>query len=314
MLRRRAAAGLAAVVALCLWPARGLATLDASLSSASAVARFTAEDVGPTVTPFPDELAVALSATASESFVPAFGPWQGGFEYAATAIGSGTLRYGSATGALELDASSTPEFVLPVNPGPLPEGNFQTSQVRGVMRLRFEEDATVTGGAAGTPVTLTVNLMVESEGVLLGGHPEFPRNAIASFSGRIIDQTSGASIDQFVYNNQLITVDLATAVGRVLSIEGSLNLASEGVAGRLTGATFAPEFQGSLDAIGGLWITGPVGIGLVAASGHDYAVPVPEPGRPLLVLAAAGALLVRRALARTSARGQAAALSGARAG
>ena len=230
-----------------------------------------------------------------------------------TTIGSGTLRYGSATGALQLDASSTPEFVLPVNPGPLPEGNFNTSQVRAVMRLRFQEEGTVTGGALGTPVTLTVNLVVESEGVLLGGHPEFPRNAIASFAARIIDPGFG-SVDQLASNNQLISVDLATAVGRVLSIEGSLNLASEGVAGRLPGATFAPEFQGSLDAIGGLWITGPVGVGLVAASGNDYAVPVPEPGRPLLVLAAAGALLVRRALARPSARSHAAALGGARAG
>jgi hypothetical protein len=103
-------------------------------------------------------------------------------------------------------------------------------------------------------------------------------------------------------------------VGRVLSVEGSLNLASEGVAGRLTGATFAPEFQGSLDAVGGLWITGTVGVGLVAASGHDYAVPVPEPGRPLLVLAAAGALLVRRAVARPSARSDAAGAWDARAG
>jgi hypothetical protein len=97
-----------------------------------------------------------------------------------------------------------------------------------------------------------------------------------------------------------MTVDLETAVGHQLSIEGHLYLFVDGLAGRSQGAFgFFPQYLGSVDAtIAGLWMTAPGGVGIDAPSGHDYTVPVPEPGRPLLFLVGAGMLLLRRACTR----------------
>jgi hypothetical protein len=294
-------AGSAAILALCVWSAPARATLDASNSHATAIARFTADEGGPVVTSFPDHVSLTLSATASEAFVPPFGPWSGQFEYDASVVGSGTIAYGSANGTLEMEASTMPDVLAPTNPGP-PATNEGLSEVSASMQLLFQEDALVTGGAPGTPVTLSVNFLLQSQATLDGGHPNFERSALAQFRGRIIDENTGSSVERDLAVEDLASAEFDTAVGHVLSIEGRLTLAGRGKAGRTTGSFgFFPEFLGSLDvSVGGLWITGPAGVQLDAPSGHDYAVPVPEPDRSLLLLASAGSLLVLRAFARRS--------------
>jgi hypothetical protein len=301
MWRKRSRAETAAILALCVWPARALATLDGSNSGASASAHFTADQAGPTVTSFPDHVSLTLSATASETYVPPLGPWQDDFDYEAFVLGSGTITYGSAAGRFQMEASTMPDFVNPTSPGS-PEYNDGLCEVSASIQLEFQEDGTVTGGAPGTPVTLTLNFLIQSEATLVGGHPSFERNALTQFSGRIIDKSNGSSVERTIYGNGLTSVDFDTAVGHVLSIEGRLALAGEGVAGRSTASFgFFPQFLGSLDAsIGGLWMTGPAGVQIDAPSGHDYTVPVPEPGRTLLLLVSAGVLLVLRAFARRS--------------
>jgi hypothetical protein len=297
----RANAGTAAILALCVSPTLALASLDGSNSSASAVARFTGDQAGPTVTPFVDHVSLTLAATASETYAPPFGPWQDDFEYEAFVLGSGTIAYGSAAGRFQMEARSIPDFVAPTTSGP-PEYNNDLSEVDASMQLEFQEDGTVTGGAPGTPVTLTLNLRIQSEAILVGGHPSFERNVLAQFRGQIIDKSNGSSVERTLYGNGLTSVAFDTAVGHVLSIEGRLALSGRGVAGRSAASFgFFPEFLGSLDAsIGGLWLTGPSSVQIDAPSGHDYTIPVPEPGRTLLLLVSAGALLVLRALARRS--------------
>ena len=85
-------------------------------------------------------------------------------------------------------------------------------------------------------------------------------------------------------------------MGHTLSIEGHLYLFVDGLAGASTGAYgFFSQYIGSIDAsIAGLWMDAPEGVAIVGPSGHDYTVPVPEPGRPLLLLLGAAALFARR--------------------
>ena len=302
---KRAMAGTAAILALFVWPAPVLAILDGSLSHAAAIARFTDDSGAPTITSFPEQLEVTLSNTASESYTPAFGPWLDDFGFTANVLGMGTVRYGSATGALQAHASATPEFVAPGMGNPnLPVYLSEQSSVLTVLRLDFEENVVVSGGAPGTPVTLSVNLMVQSLGTMVGGHPTFAKGAGAQFYGRVID-LGGASIEHTVYGSEVAAFDLATAVGEVLSVEGFLLLRVEGTAGTTTAvAGYYPEYQGSVESgIGGLWFDAPQGVEIAAPSGHDYTIAVPEPGRPLLLLLGAAMLLARLA-SRAESRAQ----------
>lgn len=293
----RSRVGTAVILALCLWPARALAILDGSNSSAAAIARYTGDDAGPTVTAFSDHIAVELTAMATETLTPSFGPWQGHFEYAAQVVGSGTAAHGSASGTLAVEATTTPDLLLPVNPG-LPIYNTDISDVFASLQLDFREDVIVTGGVPGTPVTLTVHFLLDAEAGLAGGNPSFPRNAVARFTGRIIDESGGGSVERILGDDSLITASFDTAVGHVLDIFGHFNLFAEGVAGA-SGSGFFPEFTASVEAsTAALWVTAPEGIELDAPSGHDYTVP--EPGRALLVLASTGTLFVLRARTRRS--------------
>jgi hypothetical protein len=299
MERKRALAGSAAVLALLVPPTRAFATLDGSNSGSSAIARFTGEFVGPSVTSVADEVSVTLFNSANESYTPPFGPWLDDFSYEAHIVGSGTVSYGSAAGEIQTDASAVPEFVQPAPGNPSgPAYISDTSLVDATLHLDFEEEGVVTGGAPGTPVTLTVNFMLQATGTMVGGHPSFDRDTIAQFSGRIIDQTPGfGSVERTVYGNEFTSVNLETAVGHQLSIEGHLYLFVDGVAG-VSQAAFGyfPQYEGSIDAtLAGLWMTAPSGVGIDAPSGHDYTLALPEPGRLLLFLVGAGMLLLSRA-------------------
>jgi hypothetical protein len=298
MQRKRALAGSAAVLAVLGLPARAFATLDGSNSGSTATARFTGEFVGPTVTSVADEVSVTLFNSANEAYTPPFGPWLDDFLYESTIVGSGTVSYGSAAGEIETEASAVPEFVeaAPGNPS-TPVYNSDASTVDATLHLDFQEDGVVTGSAPGTPVTLTVNFVLQATATMVGGHPSFDRDTIAQFSGRIIDQAVGfGSVERTVYGNGLTSVNLETAVGHELSIEGHLYLFVDGLAGASQGASgYFPQYLGSVDAtLAGLWMTAPGGIGIDAPSGHDYTLALPEPGRLLLFLVGAGMLLLDR--------------------
>jgi hypothetical protein len=295
-MRQMPAMAGAAMLGLLVWPARSLATLDGSNSGSTASARYTGNFVGPTVTSSPDQVKVEIFNSANETLE--LGPlYMGDFAYESTIVGTGTVTYGSAAGTIETEASATPESVEPAkNNQNGPAYNQDASAVDATFHLIFQEDGVVTGGAPGTPVTLAVNLMVQAMGIMVGGHPSFDRLTLAWFTGRIIDESvGGGSVDHTVYGNGLATLDLATAVGHTLSIEGHLYLHVEGVAGGSQGSFgFFEQYLGSIDAtVAGLWMDAPAGIGIAAPSGYDYTVPLPEPGRPLLLLLGAGALFLR---------------------
>ena len=171
---KRTMAGTTAILALLAWPARSLATLDGSNSGAYTSARFTGDDGGPAITSAPEHLDLTIFSSANETCTPPFGPWLDDFAYEAMVVGNGTVSYGSAAGKIETDAKAVPEVVEPGAGNPNgPTYNQDASTVDATIHLDFEEDGVVTGGASGTPVTVTVNFMIESTGVMVGGHPSF---------------------------------------------------------------------------------------------------------------------------------------------
>jgi hypothetical protein len=279
-------------------PGLALAALSVPPNSISGCAVFPAgggveqDAAAVQVTPVsPDEYDVTLAATASEgeSFP---GLYDGSFAHECNLLGAATLAYGSAAGALSLDASSTPDFLEGIGAN---AGNIFTNHGRArgeaLLELQFDDTGTVVSNVlpAGTPVQLEFTFVLESTAVTVGLYPLLA--ATATYFPKARDTTSGATAEWILSGNQQVTRTLDTQVGRTIDLQGRLALRVLGLAGRESGMiAYYPEAQASIDASNSSHFTLqlPADVQLVTESGHDYTVP--EPGHALLL--GSGALVL----------------------
>jgi hypothetical protein len=292
--------GLGCLLALASAPRESGAQL-ADASTGFAFARFFANAADVDVTVGSGVLAVALGATAVDVLDLPDDQWLADFDYEATLVGSGSVSWGQAAGALDLETSAVPELSLPAPGNPNdPLYNLDSAQAGGQVVLTFTELGTITSDTLppGTPVEVALNGRVDSTSSVHGSldAPNETR-AEAGLEGRIIDNSGGfVGVEIFVASNEMETQSLASAVGHVLEIRGIFRVAAEAFAGGLLCCPgYTPEATAAVAGSGGLWLTLPAAVGFAASSGHDYTVPVPEPNPPALVLAAALALGIRAA-------------------
>ena len=263
-------------------------------------------DAAVMVTPLsPDHYDVTLSATGSlgQSFP---GLYAGSFAYECTLLGAGALEYGSASGALTLDASSTPDFLegIGVNAGnTFP--NSGRADGEGLLELQFDDTGTVVSNVLppGTPVQLEFTFVLESTAVVFGPPLGTLLAASATYFPKARDTTSGATAEWILSGSQQVTRTLDTQVGRTIDLQGRLALRVVALAGReVPGAMYYAQAQASIDASNSSHFTLqlPADVSFVAESGHDYAAP--EPGHALLL--ATGALVLLASRRRGAARHQ----------
>jgi hypothetical protein len=253
------------------------------------------EAVGVLVTPVSTDL-VDVVATADVSSGATFpGLYDGGFGYTCSVTGVGSLEYGSASGALVVQASSTPDFLEGIGAN---AGNIFTNsgraQGQALFELQFDDAGTVESAVlpAGTPVQLEFTYFLESVAVVVGAHGAPFVSASATYSARAVDTAApGAPAEALLVGNQTLTRTLDTQVGRTIELQGRLSLSAAALAGRMSGGIFYdPQAQASIDASNSSHFTVelPPDVQLVTESGHDYTVP--EPGHALLL--ASGALVL----------------------
>ena len=266
------------------------------------------EDAGVTVmAPAAERREVELGATASTS--ASFpGLYLGSFEYSCALLGTGTLEYGSASGALSLDASSVPDALEPtkINPND-PFSNSGRARGEGLLRLQFDDSGTVVSDVlpAGMPVQLEFTFVLESIGVAVGPPLGPLLEASATYSVRAVDTAApGAPVEAFLFGTQQVTRTLDTQVGRTVELQGILSLHVLALAGReFPGYPYYEEAQASIDAANSSHFTLqlPENVQFVAESGHDYTVPAPA--NALLLLTGALVLAAARPRRLDASRG-----------
>jgi hypothetical protein len=240
--------------------------------------------------------------------------WEGSFSYLATLGGSGVVRHGVTRGGLELGVSADPVALalkadLPVDCiAELPLHNRWGSSGTGSLRLRFSDTATVhaEGMLDGMPVELPVAFAIQSVGTLTGRAEGIDNSVLVTFEGRVRDTITSQHRSALLLGTTRSEGNLETAVGRSLEIEGLLEFDVSAVAG---GTDANSEFYPLVEARAqvdwaGLSIGTPPGVTLVADSGTDYSVPVPEPGPWSAGLAAGAALVASRAARRRTEHGR----------
>ncbi|HEX2484373.1 MAG TPA: hypothetical protein VHQ66_03685, partial [Myxococcota bacterium] len=175
MRRRRIAAALA--LAGLAGPIPALAELDGDAFVAVG-AQFEGADVPGVVETLGDRVNVTVSAIKTKGVD--LGPtYAGDFNFEAMGFGSATGFYGGGFGMLSGTAEASPQEVESLVGGP-PLGNTYNSEVDGTVQVGFIETGVVTGPAAGTPVTLQINFLLESSSAVGGGNPSFERRAVAN--------------------------------------------------------------------------------------------------------------------------------------
>jgi hypothetical protein len=288
------------VVIVCLDALAAPREAAAQLSQASsgfALADLTEGPSSVTETPGPDRLDVTLGATAEEIEDLDDDQYLDDFKWEAMMLGTGSVTWGSFSGALSLQTSATPQAARPAPGGPLqPLVNAGNAQAGGTVHLRFSELGLITSQtlAVGSPVTVELNCRVDTLGFVSGSiNPPNETRVGGSGECRVINNSGGGSLTEVLVGpNEIETKSLAAAVGDQLAIEGVFRVVGEAYAGA---AFCCMEYTGDadagIDASGGLWLGMPAGTGLTAPSGHDYTVPVPEPDVPPSA-AAAGLVLL----------------------
>lgn len=252
------------------------------------------EDLAVTVmAPSADQREVTVGATATHSSTFP-GLYLGSFDYSCLLTGTGTLEYGSASGTLSLEASSTPDALEPTKNNPNdPFSNSGRAAGDALLELQFDDTGTVVSNVlpAGTPVQLEFTFVLESTAVAVGPPPGPLLAATATYFPKARDTTSGATAEWILSGNEQVTRTLDTQVGRTIDLQGRLALRVVGLAGReVPGALYYAQAQASIDASNSSHFTLqlPTNVSFVAESGHDYTVP--EPGHALLL--ATGALVL----------------------
>ena len=233
------------------------------------------------------------------------GLYIGSFEYTCLIAGLGTVEYGSASGTLSLEASSTPDSLPPdvANMGNPPFSNSGRGQGEALLTLQFDDSGTVVSDVLpdDTPVQLEFTFLLDSTGVILGPPPPTLVGAGATYFVHAVDTAApGAPVDAILSGSQQMVRTLNTAVGRTIELQGRLALGVHGLAGReFAGATYYEQAQASIDAANSshFLIQTPQDVTFLADSGHDY-TQLPEPGDALLL--AAGALVLAAARRRTA--------------
>ena len=240
------------------------------------------------------EVTVMGGAGTSASFP---GLYVGSFEYTCLIAGLGTVEYGSASGTLSLEASSTPDSLPPdvANMGNLLFSNSGRGQGEALLTLQFDDSGTVVSNVLpdGTPVQLEFTFLLESTGVILGPPPPTLIGAGATYFVHAVDTAApGAPVDAILSGTQQVMRTLNTAVGNNIDLQGKLALSVRGLAGReFAGATYYETAQASIDAANSshFLIQTPQDVTFLADSGHDY-TQLPAPGNALLL--ATGALVL----------------------
>lgn len=275
-------------------------------SSGFALADLTEGPAGVTETPGPDRLDVTLGATAEEFQDLDDDQYLDDFKWEAMMLGTGSVTWGSASGTLSLHTSATPQAAQPAPGGALqPMVNIGNAQAGGTVYLRFTELGLITSQtlAAGSPVTVDLNCRVDTRG-FVSGTINFPNETRVGASGecRVINNSGGSLTEVLVGPNEIETKSLAAAVGDQLAIEGVFRVVGKAYAGAaLCCMEYVGDADAGINASGGLWLGMPAGTGLTTPSGHDYTVPVPEPGVMPSAIAAGLVLLGLRWLVVRSA-------------
>jgi hypothetical protein len=254
------------------------------------------EDAAVTVmTPSADHRDVLVGAMVTHSS-PSIPLYVGNFHYSCLLTGNGTLEYGSASGTLNLETSSTPDF-LPPAPGNMndPFYNDGRSEGEALLELQFDDTGIVVSDVLpdGTPVQLEFTFVLESTAVATGAPLGAPLLAAeATYFPHAQDTTSGATAEWILSGSGQVTRTLDTQVGRTIALRGRLALDVQAIAGREVSALspYYADVQASVDAANSSHFTLqlPPDVGFVTESGHDYTVP--EPGHALLLVS--GALML----------------------
>jgi hypothetical protein len=249
-------------------------------------------------------LDVTVDATASDGI--AFpGLYVGSFEYSCNLLGTAFLDYGTASGTLQLQTSSTPDQLEPEvgNPND-PFRNDGRARGEALLELQFDDRGVVTSGKMpnGTPVNLDFTFALDSTALVVGPPVGALASAGATYEVRAEDLVGGTSVQRLLLGNEIHTLTLATQVGRTVDLRGTLRLRVQALAGReVDAAAYYAQADASIDASNTATFTleTPPGVGFDAESGHDYAVP--EAAAPLELAAGALALGAVRARRRRGA-------------
>jgi hypothetical protein len=270
-------------------------------------------------TPVGDELDVTLTAAATKglSFPELY---IGSMSYVCTLLGAGTVGYGAAHGVLSIETSSTPDFLLPT---PVNEpnifGNDGRAVGQGLLSLQFDDTGEVVSNTLpdGTPVTLEFVFSLDASAILIPGPAGPLIGASASYAVKATDVEGAGEVTRLLVGNEIVTVELDTAVGNHIDLQGRLDLGANALAGRVqAGEQYVAQRDASIDAshTATFAIDPPDGVGFDAESGHEYAVP--EPGAALALVSGALTLAAarRRRRSRNTAAGAAHVLQGIAAG
>jgi hypothetical protein len=281
--------------------AREAAAQLSQASSGFALAASTEGPAGISETPGPDRLDVTIGAAAEELQDLDDDQYLDDFQWEAMMLGTGSVTWGSASGTLSLQTSATPQAAQPAPGGaPQPLVNAANAQAGGTVSLRFTELGLITSQtlAAGSPVTVDLNCRVDTRGFVSGSiNPPNETRVGASGECRVINNSGGSLTEVLVGPNEIETKSLAAAVGDQLAIEGVFRVVGKAYAGAaLCCMEYIGDADAGIDAGGGLWLGMPAGTGLTTPSGHDYTVPVPEPGATSSATAAGVVLLGLRRL------------------
>ncbi len=196
----------------------------------------------------------------------------------ASVLGSGSADFGTLSGSMQTQARNQAGFA-----------ETYTPYGEGFMQLSFADSAVVTSStlALGTPVSLNFYDSLASSYFTSGDLTDGNNFAIAEFDGEVQDQTSLADAKSVIVNGSsgstlaAYTFTLQTAVGRVVSLNGFMDVRAEAYVNGLSlpGDVLATS---AVDAAHTAhFYYEPTGdLSLVSASGHDYtapeAAPVPE--------------------------------------
>jgi hypothetical protein len=317
---------LAALLVLAV-PAPGLAahSLSSPPNGSSACAAIdtggaaTENPAGLMQTPIGDELDVSLTAAATRGYsLPEL--YMGSFSYVCTLLGGGTVGYGTASGTLELMTSSAPELLMPT---PVNEPNILGNNGRAVgqalLSLQFDDRGEVVSSTLppGTPVTLEFVFALDAAALLIPGPASPLIGASAAYAVKATDVEGPDEVTRLLVANEIVTVELDTAVGNHVDIQGRLDLRANALAGRVqAGEQYVGQRDALIDAshTATFAIDPPDGVAFDAESGHEYVVPEPGGAFGLVSGALTLAAARRRRRSRNTAAGAAHVLQGIAAG
>jgi hypothetical protein len=223
-------------------------------------------------------LDVTVDAAASDG-ISFPGLYVGAFNYSCTLLGTGFLDYGTASGTLQLQTSSTPDALQPEvgNPND-PFRNDGYARGEALLDLQFDDRGEVTSSTLpdGTAVVLSFTFDLASSEIELGPPPGPLVSAGATYEVSASDAVGGTSVQRLLLGNEIVTVTLPTAVGRTIDLRGLLRLRVQALAGReVDAAPYFPQADATIDASNTAVFTieTPEGVSFESESGHDYAVP-----------------------------------------